>query len=216
MNKMKIQILAAFVFNLTVIPNPSCFYSDEHSTDMMIPFGWDYNLDCNWNMIQRSLNSSLRNNGHLNPFPTVVTVTLDEKRIVSKDGNTMCNAVAQNPQSTAIRAHLDTYAVPGSYGIWSELRKAISSRADSGDQRSTIFYLERPYLSYNIEGYQCSLAFVSSRFHAARERQQRTVSFEKDVINVAFHFRYGDTAKPDPTYPKEPNWDVGKLLMLNS
>ena len=210
MNKMKLQILAGFVFNLTVIPNPSCFYSDEHSTDMMIPFGWEYNLDCNWNMIQRSMNASLRSNGHhAIPFPTVVKVALDEKRIVSKDGNTMCNAVAQKPPSSAIQSQLETFSAPGSYSIWSELRKAISSRADSVDQKSTVFYIERPYLSYNIEGYQCSLAFVASRFHAARERQQRAVSFEKDFLHVAFHFRYGDTAKPDPTYPKEPNWDVG-------
>ena len=204
-NKMKIQILVSQVFNLSLLPNPACFYSHEHSTNMLTPFGWDYNIDCDVNAIERARNMTTSPS-----LPIIVPINILEGSFDQKESSLMCNALYEGTLASTLPKIVDDKK----NGIFAQLSATIN-RTDPSNRRRTIYSIQRPYHSYNIEGYQCSGDLIASRFYEARQRQikshpeERRISFDRSKINIAFHFRYGDTAKADPTYPKEPNWDVG-------
>jgi hypothetical protein len=207
-NKIKMQILASELFNLTLIPNPTCFQSNEHSTNFYAVFGWGRNLDCDFRAVNTSYSSSSRGKAS---NVKLVRVVVNDSSIDPMEAFTVCTAAFQNG---ALKDQvLARYIDPTKHGIWAELSRAISQSGN--DQSRTVFVIDRSYTSYNIEGYQCSRDFVASRYYAAKKENvgdlgSRAVSYDREKLNIAFHFRYGDTAKVDPYYPKEPNWDVGE------
>mmetsp|Transcript_24780 Transcript_24780/g.34050 ORF Transcript_24780/g.34050 Transcript_24780/m.34050 type:complete len:394 (-) Transcript_24780:61-1242(-) len=196
-NKMKLQILAAQLYNLTVIPNPSCFMSSEHSTNFLSVFGWDIGLDCLFDDINKTEISIIHR----------VPIMIKEEFLDSKEPFALCNAYSFG--DGRIKQEIGAYTTNDKHGIWGELSRAVSQLNEK--RNSTVFVIQRPYYSYNLEGYQCSRDFIVDRFYLALKNDnpnRRAISYNRDKINIAFHFRYGDTAKADPNYPKEPNWDV--------
>eukprot|EP00597_Dinobryon_sp_UTEXLB2267_P003908 CAMPEP_0170073718 /NCGR_PEP_ID=MMETSP0019_2-20121128/11101_1 /TAXON_ID=98059 /ORGANISM="Dinobryon sp., Strain UTEXLB2267" /LENGTH=351 /DNA_ID=CAMNT_0010283459 /DNA_START=163 /DNA_END=1218 /DNA_ORIENTATION=+ len=182
---MKLQILAAQLYNLTVIPNPSCFMSSEHSTNFLSAFGWEVGLDCLFADVNKTEYSLVRR----------VPIVIKNQYVDAEEPIALCNAYSKG--YLEVQQELQGYTTNNNHGIWAELSKAVLSTAEN--KNSTVFVIQRSYYSYNLEGYQCSRDFIVNRFYVALKNDNpshRAISYNREKINIAYHFRYGDTATP--------------------
>lgn len=184
-NKMKLQILLGEVYQMKIIPVPECFSSVEHNTSLYRTLGWGIDYECSEDDVKFATNSD---------SSTAINIKLESGTESLQAVEELCASVQKGLNYSQVLHSLG--------GTWWDIHEKTKLS-------NQIFIVEREYYAINIEGYQCTRSFILDRYIKTKlSDSQRIESFDHRKYNIAFHFRYGDTAKPDPNYPAEANWDV--------
>lgn len=192
LNQIKFIILASNVFQLEIIPDPKCFNSQEHETFLYNEMGWNYNSNCSTEYI-------------LNPNNKDKIIQYDV-RIIHNDMNEfnqICRLVGNENNKVDL-----TKSEFKRGGLFYELQVAImkSNFISASNLKPVIFSINKPLYTMNVANYICTRKFIYDHYFL-RFNNQREIKFDKNKINIAFHFRYGDTSKDDNNLAANPNYN---------
>jgi hypothetical protein len=148
-NRIKIDLIISLLYNLTFIPNTSCFRSNDHNTDFNNILGWYSPAECNESEVYlerpHQLDASYQ--------ARVIVVDLNESSTADREALHLVHTLHQlNPLTmkrvevdNILLQHLKTSSAP----IWRDIYEARKLATNSN-----ILLLNRPYKTFNIEGYQ--------------------------------------------------------------
>jgi len=196
MNRMKYIIVLAQAYNMSIIPNPECFHSQEHHTDVLDYFGWSLATDCTLKELQAAV---LVKKGE--PVPqssdSLLRIGVTEfDPSVQKNNNKNQDNAAVEQVCRAMRSQGDfvglarsfTSAQADSNDLFPAMNREVSR---VGAVKNVVFQINNRYM---MEGYVCVADFIHQQWRRRREREQRAPSFDLDKVNIAFHLRHGDVA----------------------
>jgi len=196
MNRMKYIVVLAQAYNLSIIPNPECFHSQEHHTDMFDYFGWSLATDCTLKELQTALTVE---KGQPVPqaseFLLRVIVTKFDLSVQKNNNKNKDNAMIEkvcramhSRQDYASLARGFTSEDADTNDLFPAMNREI---ARVGSVKNVVFQINNRYM---MEGYLCATEFIEQQWRRRKEREKRASSFDFDKVNIAFHLRHGDVA----------------------
>jgi hypothetical protein len=225
MNRMKYIIVMSRLYNLPIIPNPMCFTSSEHGTDLLAYFGWSYALDCTAEDVKRatslsSVGSAIPNDRLLKVEITTWTDGTDHN-CQNKQLDKVCRALSTGKDTkTMTKSFANDFPFCSKNNLFVQMETQLPS-LPSG-LRNVVLVSGQRYL---MEGYICTREFIRERWAAYRpdEVNATIASLKKAPIHIAFHLRHGDVATKDLNYidqakeirtiPMQQGIDVLKALL---
>eukprot|EP00605_Chrysophyceae_sp_TOSAG23-4_P001463 GSChrysophyteH1.ASY1.ANO1.1599.1 assembled CDS len=203
MNRMKSAVLVSQLYGITLIPNPECFKSKEHDTDLLEYFNWEVGVDCTAEDVLKAV-----------PFPvndeteaqaeSAPLLRLEVTKYIVPEGDGEATMRKENDNidvvCSAVYDGKDYMEVVRSFGngeeggnsLFPQMNRATQRLRDSKLGPRTVFMIENRYL---IEGWKCSADFVYDRWLLGRK--QRPSTHDPAAVTVAFHLRHGDVATKD-------------------
>jgi hypothetical protein len=193
LNQIKFLILVKNIFQLQIIPDPRCFNSEEHQTYLYNELGWNYNLNCSSDYILDEANKD-----------NIIKYTIQILKFDMVEFKQICSLVGNENNKIDLTK---TEFIRG--GLFYETQVAImkSNYISKTNIKPVVFTINKPIYQLNIEDYKCTRSFIYEHYFQRFNNQQRVINFDKNKINLAYHFRYGDTSKDDNGFASNPDYD---------
>jgi len=193
---MKLQLVLAKVYNLTVIPNPACFTSSEHFTDLVSVFAWGSDdPSCRASDVEVPHGKAPEiSKGTINHIKRVPVFFNDShvpyylyKGAFNGELLSVCSAISKGED---FKSRATLFSTNKKTTIWKIFRQV-----EHLGSPSTAFLLDGTYLTYWLEGFDCTRTFIRDHYEQERLSSRRQApSFDSLKLNLAVHFRHGDVA----------------------
>ena len=207
MNRMKPSLLFATLMNATLIPNPDCFRSSEHETDLLDYFGWKEGLDCTSVDVTNAASASASTSA--SPLlPIEIEYGLSKEKQMQNDQMwkkhngvlvhtcKMYGRGRLSHSTEAFWAHHSRNEESVFYPVHRAIDKARAATSVNGNA-AVVFMLKTTFL---FEGYECFQDWVYQRWldhGGGREVAKEGGGGGNGKIVIAFHLRHGDVATKD-------------------
>ena len=227
MNRMKYQIVLAQVYNLTIIPNPTCFKSSEHSTDLMDYFGWAMgSKDCSYKDVMAAASkladqdessktiAAASSSNALNALKlnAIVVTKMDENHGNENEDNKELVDICRDIQNQKDDFVAKAKSIVSKSRPENDLFPSMNRLYDGGKMKNNVYIFRNRYL---VEGYMCSRKFIRNQWISVQKLLHNTHGVDKkqDKIAIAIHFRHGDVATKDVNFI-DPRYET-RTITLN-
>jgi hypothetical protein len=201
LNRMKHVLVLSQVFDLTVIPNPLCFQSSEHKTDMLDYFGWSLDANgCTADDVKKAIPFTDKQGGN-NPSLMYINVTnYDEKIQNSANKNRdndqiskVCHAIHDNEDYISLAQSFGQGQEAGN-DLYPQMNRHLATLGNLS--KNTVLITRNRYM---MEGYVCGRSMIRHNWEAmAKKDEERKIRVhDTSKVTVAFHLRHGDVTTKD-------------------
>jgi len=201
MNRMKYIIVLAQAYNMSIIPNPECFHSQEHHTDLFDYFGWSLATDCTLLQLQTAISVKKGeplpqgSDSLLKIIVTEFDPSVQKSNNQNKDNamiEKVCRAMRSKGDVAGVARGFTSDNAADSNDLFPAMNREVSR---VGAAKNVVFQINNRYL---VEGYLCATEFIREQWGRrqgqAREAEKRPPALDLDKVNIAFHLRHGDVA----------------------
>ena len=195
-NRSKHTIVLSQAYNISIIPNPACFRSDTHGTDMLDYLGWALSVDCSAEDVSKA--RVVRNDDTiLDKGLLQIEVTNFDQKSQRSDEKTpdniqidkVCRAIYNNQDFAKLAKGFTSNDAIASNALFPRMNYLMSK---FGTAKNIVFNIGNRYI---VEGFMCARHFIRNQWLARKEREGRRVSsYDFNRVNIAFHLRHGDVA----------------------